>query len=248
MSLQRLAPRRGLAVGKAGWAYLALYMLTMIGFTAFIFPVIQIGLHYQPTFYMAPIVLAHAMMSILIYAYLINSFAFQISIMDSAIVIRYASNKVRVSRDDVAELAVLQGGSGWRYIGLLHRSRWTVITNSLFSDKDFSDLADAIKSWVLESGGTAAVKEGMNGPGKLGSYSFRFGHLPTYIGMYATALALMFGLALATRPLIRDGATGAYVKLQCSLTTAGDLRHCRVVEENPTNAGFGAAALRLARE
>ncbi|QLQ12366.1 MAG: energy transducer TonB [Brevundimonas sp.] len=46
---------------------------------------------------------------------------------------------------------------------------------------------------------------------------------------------------------MRQGVEEGRVKLQCNATPAGDLRDCRVVEEEPANAGFGEAALRGAQ-
>lgn len=54
---------------------------------------------------------------------------------------------------------------------------------------------------------------------------------------------------LVTYPMLamRQGVEEGRVKLQCNATPAGDLRDCRVVEEEPANAGFGEAALRGAQ-
>ena len=232
-----------------GWAVLAFIELLLTAWTASAYPILSLVFNNSnqgTAWLLIGVLVSQAATCVLLDACAVYSFLFSTPIFSDMTTIRYAFGVVEVRRDDIEELSFLQGGQGWRYIGLRQQSSWTVITNSLVSDRDFQGLADAIQSWFLGRKTAVPVEWGANSPGKLGSGSFRFARIKLYTFIYALAFTLMLGLVLTFRPTRISDSTTGYVRMKCIVSTMGILRDCRIIEERPSNRGFGNATLQLA--
>ena len=114
-------------------------------------------------------------------AYIFNSFTYFVRINGEDLEFNSGGKNFRFHRDDVEKISLLTGGRGWRYIGVFGSKSSGIITNSLYSDNKLDQLNNSIADWMRDGGKGDIIDKGLNGPGKLGSRSFRWKGIGQYI-------------------------------------------------------------------
>ena len=132
-------------------------------------------------------------------AYLIGSVVFWVKVEGDVLSFRAAFETYRLRAADIRRIVILQGGRGWRYIGVFGLFKGTtaaLITNCTLNEGKFSQLQDALVTWIGVQNKDAAVVEGFNAPGKLGDPAVKLRYAPWFLLFYFGVIALVTAASL----------------------------------------------------